>query len=466
MDLPVSEISAPQITLRPIDSLVHYARNARTHSPEQVAQLKASLIEFGWTNAVLADDIGIVAGHGRVMAATELYKHGQSIKFPNGAPIPVGMVPVVDCSGWSTAQRRAYIIADNRLALNAGWDEELLRLELTDLKLENFDLAILGFDDDELDGLLSSALEESPDADPDDAPAAPENPHSQPGDIWICGPHRVLCGSSLEITAWDQLMAGEKADILWTDPPYNVAYESKAGKIQNDDMSDADFRDFLRGAFTGAWSVLKAGAPAYVAHADGAPGEAFRSCFRESGFKLAGCLIWRKSMFTLSRSDYQWMHEPILYGWKPGAKHRWYGGRKLTTIMERGEGGPISRLEDGRWSITVGDSVLLVAGDATIEESPSSVIFCEKPKRSDEHPTMKPVDLIEKMLKASARSGDIVIDGFGGSGSTLIAADRLGMSARLIELEPKFVDVIVRRWETYTGRKATNQATGQPFPSG
>lgn len=455
----------PQIELRPIEALVAYARNARTHSPEQVAQIKASLIEFGWTNCVLADDMGIVAGHGRVMAATELYRHGQQVKFPNGAPIPVGMVPVVDCTGWSPAQRRAYIIADNKLALNAGWDEELLRLELTDLKADEFDLALLGFSDDELGDLFADAELATPsDAAPDDVPAVEPDPLSVPGDVWVCGAHRVMCGSTLEVTAWDQLMQGEKADICWTDPPYNVAYESKlAGKIKNDDMADGEFRQFVLDAYVALFASMKAGAPIYVAHAD-TEGLNFRAAFREAGFKLSGCLIWRKNSLVLGRSDYQWQHEPILYGWKPGSKHRWYGGRKLTTMLEAGDGHPFTRLEDGRWAIRMADSVMVVSGDIQVEEHPSSIIYHDKPKRSEDHPTMKPVGLIEKMLKASARPGDIVIDGFGGSGSTLIAADRLGMSARLMELDPRFVDVIVRRWQQYTGRRAVHAVTGQPFP--
>lgn len=460
----MSEPTMPQIQLRPIESLVAYARNARTHSPEQISQIKASLVEFGWTNSVLADDVGIVAGHGRVLAATELYQHGKQIRFPNGAPIPVGMVPVVDCTGWSPSQRRAYIIADNKLALNAGWDDELLRLELKELQDASYDLDLIGFSDDELGDLLGEVSAQACDIDPDDAPEPQKEVISVPGDVWVCGAHRVMCGSSLELTAWDALMQGEKADICWTDPPYNVAYESKlAGKIKNDDMDDGQFRQFLLDAYIAMFAVMKPGAPIYVAHAD-TEGLNFRTAFREAGFKLSSCLIWRKNTLVLGRSDYQWMHEPILYGWKPGSKHRWYGGRKLTTVVEMGEASPFARLEDGRWAVTIGDSMLIVSGDAEVEEKPSSIIFHEKPKRSEAHPTMKPVGLIERMLKASARAGDIVIDAFGGSGSTMIAADRMGMSARLMELDPKFVDVIVRRWEEWSGRRAMHAATGAHFP--
>lgn len=372
-----TDVDVPQIKLRPLNQLVAYARNARTHSPLQVAQLEASLLEWGWTSPVLIDEEGIVAGHGRCMAAEALYKRSDQIKFPNGTPIPIGYVPTLDCSGWSDAQRRAYILADNQLALNAGYDMDLLSAEMKAL---------------ESDG-----------------------------------------------------------------------YSKLAGKIKNDSMSDADFRQFLLDAYSCLFAVMKPGAPIYVAHAD-TEGLNFRSTFREAGFKLSGCLIWRKNSLVLGRSDYQWMHEPILYGWKPGSAHRWYGGRKLATVIEHGEGGPITRLDDGRWAIRSGDAVLIVDGEAKLEEVPGSVIYHDKPSRSEQHPTMKPVGLIERMLTASARSGDIVVDAFGGSGSTLIAADRLGMSARLMELDPKFVDVIVRRWEMWSGRRAVHAETGETFP--
>lgn len=445
----------------PVESLIPYARNARTHSPAQVAQIAASIAEFGFTNAILADEKGIVAGHGRVLGAQQLYAAGKTIALPSGEAIPVGTVPVVDCTGWSDTKRRAYILADNQLALNAGYDLELLRLELTDLKLEGFDLDLLGFGD-----LLTDLLDPAAgnDKDPDEVPDVPAVAESKPGDVWVLGAHRVLCGDSTSVLDWGNLMKGETADACWTDPPYNVAYESKlAGKIQNDSMGDGKFLAFLTDAFTALFTVLKPGGAIYVAHAD-TEGYNFRSAFRAAGFKLSGCLVWKKDSLVLGRSDFQWMHEPILYGWKPGSRHRWYGGRKLTTVQDWG-GDPVVKREDGSYQIVVGDRILTVSGDAKIEESPSSVFFHEKPKRSSEHPTMKPVGLVERMLKCSARSGDVVIDAFGGSGSTLVAADRLGMSARLMELDPKFVDVIVKRWQNYTGRRAVHGVTGVEFPA-
>lgn len=429
-----------KIVQKSVDSLIPYINNSRQHSDEQVAQIAASIQEFGWTNPILVDgDNGLIAGHGRLLAARKL---GMS------------KVPVIELDHLSEAQKKALIIADNKLALNADWNAELLEVELKDLLAADFDLNLLGFDADELHVLLNPEVHNEGLTHEDDVPAIPEIPKSKEGDIYQLGPHRVMCGSSLDIDSWDKLMVGEKADACWTDPPYNVAYESKlAGKIKNDSMDNDQFKQFLLDAYIAMFAVMKPGAPIYVAHSD-TEGLNFRSAFSEAGFKLSGCLIWRKNSLVLGRSDYQWMHEPILYGWKPGSKHRWYGGRKLTTVMDHGEGGPISKMEDGRWMVKIGDSVLIVNGEATLEESPASILFHDKPKRSSEHPTMKPVGLIEKMLKSSARSGDIIIDAFGGSGSTLIAADRLGMSARLMELDPKFVDVIVKRWEDFTGRKA------------
>jgi len=453
-------VTAPQIELRPIESLTPYARNSKKHSDEQLALIQSSMVEWGFTNPVLADEKGIVAGHGRVMAATRLYSAGQSLRFPNGAEIPVGMVPVIDCTGWSDAQRRAYVIADN----GSEWDLEMLKLEIDDLMASGFDFEMTGFSSDDLAGLF--ALEDVPgnEKDPDDCPDAPETPHSKPGDVWVLGPHRVACGDSTDVGVWDKVMQGELADACWCDPPYNVAYNSKlAGSIKNDDMGDSEFLDLLRGMFGAMFSVMKPGAAIYVAHAD-TEGLNFRRAFREAGFKLSGCIIWRKDSLVLGRSDYQWMHEPILYGWKPGSAHKWFGGRKQTTIAEYGNTGPVKQAADGRWVIEIGDTVLVVDGDAKIEESPSSVVFHEKPKRSADHPTMKPVGLIEKQLRFSARPGDIVIDCCGGSGSTMMAAERLGMCARLVELDPKFVDVECQRYFDYTGRVPVHAETGEPFP--
>lgn len=463
----VEEDVVPMVRLRKLSELKLYEKNARTHSAEQVETLMALMQEFGYTNPVLVDeDAGdlMVAGHGRHAALSNLYALGKTVKLPNGRPLPMWTIPTIDCSGWTEAQRRAYILADNQSALRAGWDTDLLRAELEWLKDDaGFDLSLTAFTADELDAIFEPVVIER-DRDPDAVPDPLPEPHSQPGDVWVCGPHRVVCGDSTSIDSWRKAMGEELADCVWTDPPYNVAYESKlAGAIKNDDMSNEAFRQFLLDVYKTLFCLMKPGAPIYVAHAD-TEGLNFRRSFSEAGFKLSGCLMWRKDSLVLGRSDFQWMHEPILYGWKPGAKHRWYGGRKQTTVVELGEGSPFTKQADGRYAIRVGDNMLVVSADAVVEEHPGSVIYHEKPKRSAHHPTMKPVSLIEKMLTNSARSGHLVVDAFGGSGSTMIACDRLGMAARLSELDPKFVDVIVMRWQNYSGRVATHAATGMPFP--
>ncbi len=422
---------------RPVD-LVPYDRNARTHSPAQVEVIARSIAEFGFTNPILLDEAGvIIAGHGRLQAAQRLNME---------------QVPTITLPGLSEAQRRALVLADNRIALDAGWDIDLLRTELADLRLGGFDLSLTGFSLEELDSLMGPPADER---DPDEAPALPDEPVSKPGDVYVMGPHRLIVGDSTDVLVVQRLMDGALADICWTDPPYNVAYESAAGKIKNDDMGDKEFFDFLLGFYTAAWSWMKPGAAIYVAHADlnGNSGT-FSWAMKSAGFHIQNQIIWRKDALVLGRCDYQAQHEPIWYGWKPGSAHRWYGGRKQTTVMDLGDGSPFERLPDGRYQITIGDRVMIVGGAETVEEVVPSVIRAEKPKRSDMHPTMKPVELIERMLRHNARPGDLVLDPFGGSGSTLIAADRLGMCARLVELDPRYADVIVARWEAWSGRKA------------
>lgn len=419
-----------------VADLVTYDRNARTHSAEQIRQLCRSIEEFGFTNPVLVDEQSrVIAGHGRIEAA---------------AALGLSEVPCIVVDGLSDVQRRALILADNKLALNAGWDQDMLISELAELKLAGFDMDLTGFSLEELGDFFSNYPAER---DPDDAPPLPIEPITKPGDIWQLGPHRVICGDSTNATHLMDLCEGALVDCVWTDPPYNVAYETKAGKIDNDNLGDAEFRQFLTDAFTSMWSVMKKGAAVYVAHAD-REGLNFRAAFKHAGFKLSGCLIWRKDSLVFGQSDYQWQHETVLYGWKPGSGHRWFGGRKQTTIVELGDQSPFLDMGDGRFEVTIGNQKMIVSGDASIQELVPTVLFEPKPKRSADHQTMKPVALIERMLKHSARPHDLVLDPFGGSGSTLIAADRLGMSARLCELSPAYCDVIVRRWEDFTGRKA------------
>lgn len=384
---------------RNIGEIIPYARNSRTHSEEQVAQIAASIKEFGWTNPVLIDEQnGIIAGHGRLAAARKL-GHTE--------------IPVIELTGLSEAQKRAYVIADNKLALNAGWDTEMLVNELRDLEGMDIDLALTGFSADELNDML--AVKEEGLTDEDAAPPPPEDPITKPGDIWILGKHRLMCGDSTSIDHLERLCDGQAVDMWLTDPPYNVAYEGKtkdALTIQNDSMGDDQFRQFLRDAYVAADAVMKPGAVFYIWHAD-SEGYNFRGAAQDAGWKVRQCLIWKKSTMVMGRQDYHWKHEPCLYGWKDGAGHLWAADRKQTTILE-----------------------------------------FDKPSRNGEHPTMKPVALFEYQMLNNTKGGDIVLDSFGGSGTTLIAAEKNGRYARLMELDPKYCDVIVKRWEEFTGKKA------------
>jgi len=404
---------ADKIEQWPTGKLLPYARNARTHSEEQVAQIAASIVEFGFTNPILAGSDGIiVAGHGRLAAAQKL---------------GLEIVPVVVLDHLSPTQRRALVIADNRIAENAGWDDALLRIELEALQLEGFDLDITGFDADALAELIAG---DEPDnegqTDEDAVPEVSETPISRPGDVWIMGPHRLLCGDSTLAESYDQLMQGEVADMVFTDPPYNVNYANSAkdklrGKhrpILNDALG-ADFHDFLYDAL----SLL-------VAHTRGAiyvtmsssELDTLQAAFRSAGGHWSTFIIWAKNTFTLGRADYQRQYEPILYGWPEGAERHWCGDRDQGDV----------------WQI-------------------------KKPQKNDLHPTMKPVELVERAIRNSSRPGDVVLDPFGGSGTTLIAAEKSGRVARLIELDPKYADVIVRRWQDWTGKQTTRESDGLAF---
>lgn len=382
---------------RQIADLIPYARNARTHSDEQVAQIAASIKEFGWTNPILVDgDNGIIAGHGRLAAARKL---GNT------------EVPVIELTGLSEAQKRAYILADNKLALNAGWDIDLLAEELKELKDLNFDLELTGFSDKELADFLTEEVEGL--TDEDAVPDVPEEPKTKLGDIYQLGNHRLMCGDSCSLTDMEKLCDGQLVDMWLTDPPYNVAYEGGTGlTIKNDDMGDDQFRQFLRDAYVTADLVMKPGSVFYIWHAD-SEGYNFRGAAQDAGWKVRQCLIWKKSSLVMGRQDYHWKHEPCLYGWKEGAGHLWAADRKQTTILE-----------------------------------------FDKPSRNGEHPTMKPVALFEYQMLNNTKGGDIVLDSFGGSGTTLLAAEKNGRYARLMELDPKYCDVIVKRWEDFTGKKA------------
>lgn len=454
-----------EVRLVAVEALLPYARNSRNHDKAQVAAIARSMKEVGFTNPLLIADGGILAGHGRLMAAKS---------------IGLSRVPCIDLSHLSEPQRRALVIADNRLAEMASWDLEMLKLETDDLRALGLDLeAETGFAEEDLAKLFEGMVDAEPPGgggDPDDVPDVPAVPHSRLGDVWEVAGHRVMCGSSLEAKDWDVLMAGELADVVWTDPPYNVdiggkndqiaksqGRKNKTGAILNDSMGDKDFYNFLLAMYRAVFDQMKPGAAIYVFHAD-SEGINFRTAFRDAGFKLQSVLSWKKNSLVLSRWDHQPISEPALYGWKPGAAHRWFGGRKQTTFSEMGSGSPFQKMEDGRWKVVIGDEVFIVSGDATVESAPSSVIQEPRPSKSDLHPTMKPTNLVLRQLRNSARPGDVVLDAFGGSGSTAVAAHQAGMHARLMELDPKYVDVIVQRLEMFTGMRAVHAVTGEPFP--
>jgi DNA modification methylase len=404
---------ADKIEQWPTAKLLPYARNARTHSEEQVAQIAASIAEFGFTNPILAGADGvIVAGHGRLAAAHKL---------------GLALVPVVVLEHLSPTQRRALVIADNRIAENAGWDEAMLRIELVTLQDDDFDVSLTGFDADALADLLADEDGNGDGETDDDAvPEIAETPISRPGDVWLLGGHRLLCGDSTKTECFEQLLQGKQVDMVFTDPPYNVNYANTAKDkmrgtnraILNDNLGDG-FYDFLLAALTPTIANCRGGI--YVAMSSSEL-DVLQSAFREAGGKWSTFVIWAKNTFTLGRSDYQRQYEPILYGWPEGATRHWCGDRDQSDV----------------WQI-------------------------KKPHKNDLHPTMKPVELVERAIRNSSRPGNVVLDPFGGSGTTLIAAEKSGRLARLIELDPKYVDVIVRRWQDWTGKKATRESDGLAF---
>lgn len=404
---------ADKIEQWPTAKLVPYARNARTHSDDQVAQIAASIAEFGFTNPILAGSDGvIVAGHGRLAAAQRL---------------GLDVVPVVVLDHLSPTQRRALVIADNRIAENAGWDDAMLRIEIAALQDDDFDLSLTGFDADALAELMAGDESDGQGQTDDDAmPEMPETPVSRPGDVWLLGGHRLLCGDSTVADSYDRLLDGAPVDMVFTDPPYNVNYANSAkdkmrGKdraILNDNLGDG-FYDFLLAALTPTIAHCRGGI--YVAMSSSEL-DVLQAAFRAAGGKWSTFIIWAKNTFTLGRADYQRQYEPILYGWPEGAQRHWCGDRDQGDV----------------WNI-------------------------RKPQKNDLHPTMKPVELVERAIRNSSRPGNVVLDPFGGSGTTLIAAEKSGRLARLIELDPKYVDVIVRRWQGWTGKQATRESDGALF---
>ncbi len=402
-----------QVVTWPVEKLIPYARNARTHSAEQVAQVAASIAEFGWTNPILAGADGIViAGHARLLAARKL---------------GLTEVPVIVLEHLTESQRRALVLADNRLALNAGWDEEMLRVEMAALDQNGFNLDLVGFTDDEIEGLLRDPEElHAGNTDDDAVPETPETAITVPGDVWILGEHRLLCGDATQMADVEKVLAGGLADMVFCDPPYNVNYgatmkdklRGKKRKIANDNLGQ-DFAQFLRDSLVNILAVTKGAI--YVCMSSSEL-HTLHQAFTEAGGHWSTFVIWAKNAFTMGRSDYQRQYEPILYGWKDGTDHFWCGARDQGDI----------------W-------------------------FVKKPVVNDLHPTMKPVELVDRAIRNSSKGRDTVLDPFGGSGTTLIACEKAERQARLIELEPKYCDVIIRRWQDFTGREASLDGDSRSF---
>lgn len=389
------EKTASKFEIVNIDKLIPYANNARTHSKEQIKKLRSSLREFGFVSPVIIDEkYTILCGHGRVMAANE-----------EG----ITDVPCVFVEYLSEAQKKAYILADNRFALDAGWDEELLKVEMEALQGYDFDLALTGFDEKELTDLFA-ADDEVKEDDFDIEAELEKPPIAKSGDVWLLGRHRLICGDSTKEDTYITLMDGKKANLVVTDPPYNVNYEGSAGKIKNDNMANDKFYQFLFEAFTCMEKAMADDASIYVFHAD-TEGLNFRKAFSDAGFYLSGTCIWKKQSLVLGRSPYQWQHEPCLFGWQKNGKHKWYSDRKQTTIWE-----------------------------------------FDKPKKNGDHPTMKPIPLIAYPIKNSSMTNCIVLDPFGGSGSTLIACEQTNRICFTAELDEKFCDVIVKRYIEQTNK--------------
>ena len=404
---------ANKIEQWPTAKLLPYARNSRTHSPEQVAQVAASIVEFGFTNPILCGADGvIVAGHCRWSASQKL-----GLEF----------VPVVVLDHLTPTQRRALVIGDNRTAELAGWDDAMLRVELDALRDDDFDLSLTGFDADALADLFEG--EEGGDTGQtgdDEVPESQDAVISRPGDVWLLDGHRVLCGDATDAASYTVLMAGQKADMTFTDPPYSVNYANSAKDkmrgtnrpILNDNLGE-DFEPFLKAALTPM--LAHCSGAVYIAMSSSEL-DTLQSAFRAAGGKWSTFIIWAKNTFTMGRSDYQRQYEPILYGWPEGGKHHWCGDRDQSDV----------------WQI-------------------------KKPHKNDLHPTMKPVELVERAIRNSSKPGNSVLDSFGGSGTTLIAAEKSGRKAFLMELDPKYVDVICRRWQDWTGKLATRESDGLAF---
>ena len=427
-----------------IEKLKPYENNARTHSEEQVEKIANSINEFGFINPVIIDsDYGIIAGHGRVLGAQKL-----------------GMkeVPCLFVEDLTETQKKAYILADNKLALDAGWDDEILKQEIKALDDLNFDVSIAGFNIEDFDFTQTDIEFEEDDYNVEEN--LPEIPKAKYGDIYQLGNHRIMCGDSTSKEDIDKLTDGMIMDLCVTDPPYNVNYGSinesgygkereNGNKILNDNMDDESFYFFLLAFYEQMIRVLKEGGAYYIFHSD-SEGYNFRKALRDAGGIVKQNLIWVKNALVLGRQDYQWKHEPCLYGWKEGAGHYFIDDRTQTTVFE--DKADLDKLTK--------EELKEMIEDILADKIPTTVIHEDKPLKNDIHPTMKPIRLISRLIQNSSKAGENVIDFFGGSGSTLISCEHLGRNCYIIELDPRYVDVMIDRWETLTGETAVKIVDG------
>ncbi len=381
-----------------VDRLIPYINNARTHSKEQVTRLASSIKEFGFINPVITDgEHGILAGHGRIAAAKQL---------------GIKQVPCISADYLTEAQKKAYILADNRLPMDAGWDNDLLKIEIESLQAEGFDVGITGFDEKEIADLFSADNEAQEDGfDVDEELSKPC--FSQAGDVWHLGKHRVICGDSTKQDTYAALLGDDKVNLVCTDPPYLVKLNSTSGTIKNDDLNDEEGLKFLKGAFSCMHDSMAKDASIYVFYAT-AKARVFHDAFEDSGFKVGAGLVWKKDRLVLTRTDWKYIHEPIIFGWRKDGRHRWYGDQKQTTVFE------FARIKNSK-------------------------------NDGCGHPSSKPVPLIAYLIKQCTQENGLVLDGFLGSASTLIACEQLNRICYGIELEPKFVDVAVNRYIQQVG---------------
>lgn len=409
--------------------------NWRTHPKHQADALEGVLDEVGWVQRVIVNKTTghIVDGHLRVQVAMRR----------NEPTIPTLYVELTE------EEERLILAVLDPISGLAGTDQGLLDQVLSGIDVSNDALGALL---EELRSEEANQEEEQGAVDDDAIPEPREEPVSQRGEIWILDDHRLIVGDSTAPADVERLVDGEKIDMTWTDPPYNVAYTDSEGKsIQNDDMGDAQFRKFLTDALGCAYMVSKEGAPIYIAHAD-SEGFNFRAAMGDAGFLRKQTIIWVKDTFTLGRQDYQWQHEPILYGWKPGAAHSWYGERDKSTVLDNED--KLSKL---------GKPELIALINEMRNSGNTTIVRYSKPRKSDLHPTMKPVALVKQQIRNSSRRGDTVLDLFGGSGTTLIACEATGRKARLVELDPIYADVIIRRWQSWSEKQAIRESDGATF---